>query len=474
MKALVVDDEKNVRGTLLSFLELRAWSAFEAASPEEAWKLYTTEKPDLVLIDVFLGESDGRELLGRILDFDPAACVVMISGQAELRIAVEAVRSGAYDFLEKPIENGRLEAILRHITERKELAGRVDGLEREWLNERLVLGSSPMVRTAFELAARAADSKLSILIQGPSGCGKELLARYIRIRSKRAGGPFVVANCAAIPAELFESELFGVRKGAYTGAVADRSGYFGGAEGGTLFLDEIGELPPLVQPKLLRAIEYGEIQPLGAGSPLSSDVRLICATNRKLEAETANGRFREDLYYRIAQIVLQLPSLASRREDVPSLAAFFLARASAASERRFASDAEHYLQSKAWPGNIRELRNYVESCAVLIESPLITKADIDAMELQLGLARPHEAPPVAVPRSQAAADMTEELGQNKNRGDPYSLLSTRKLNEARENFDRVYIREALNRYGGVAAAAEALGLLPNNLSRLIRKLGIKR
>jgi len=418
---------------------------------------------------VRLGSQDGLGILKAVREAEPDLPVVMISGHADIRTALAAIRSGALDFLEKPLDQGRLEALLGSLSDRAGLRRRVSGLEDAWLEDHIAGKSSKPMSAALALAKRAAPSGLCVLVEGPSGSGKELFARYIHLCSARAGAPLVAMNCAAVPAELFESELFGYRKGSFTGAATDRDGFFQAASGGTLFLDEIGELPLALQAKLLRALEYGEVQRVGAAESEKVDVRVVAASNRGLKELVARGAFREDLYYRLAQIGVRLPSLEERQEDIPDLARHFLRSAGGAKDRDpgsggrdFSSDAIEYLRSRAWKGNVRELKNLVERAAWLCESPVIGAAELAGLSGEADYRFSPSAP--------------EELRVSPMTG-PFSLgeWPMAELRQARLEFDRRYIRAVLDAHGGsVSHSAKVLGLLPNNLSRELRALGLRR
>jgi DNA-binding NtrC family response regulator len=383
------------------------------------------------------------------------------------------------DFLEKPVDQGRLETTLSSLSRRLELRKKVHGLEDAWLEEHVAGRASAKMRDALKLARKAAASRLSILIRGSSGSGKELFARYIQMCSPRSSEPMVAVNCAAIAPELFESELFGHKKGAFTGADRDRDGFFQSASGGTLFLDEVGDLPPSLQPKLLRALEYGEIQRVGSAAAESADVRIIAATNRDLEARAASGAFREDLYFRLAQVSIVVPDLAERAEDIPSLAEHFMAKAAegwtgaedAGSRKILLPDAIAYLKAKPYRGNVRELRNLIERAAFLVESRSISAGDLEALEHMTGFAR---VPP---PDCAAGTPSAESSSGSSVRAirEAAASMPFLGLKEARSEFDRRYISRVLEECGGsVSKAATVLGILPNNLSREIRLLGIKR
>jgi DNA-binding NtrC family response regulator len=474
MKILITDDDENVRRSLASFFALRDIETAQAATYGEGLASARSGGLDAAMLDVRLADRDGLELLKELRAASPDLPVIMISGHADIRTALEAVRLGALDFLEKPVDQGRLEALISSLKDRSLLKRRVESLEETWLGEHIAGRESRPMSQAIQMAKKAARSRLCVLIRGASGSGKELFARYLHLASPRSNAPMVSVNCAAIPAELFESELFGHKKGAFTGALADRPGYFQAADSGSLFLDEIGELPLPLQSKLLRALEYGEIRRVGATETEKVDVRLIAATNRNLEEGIASGRFREDLYFRLAQVTLALPSLEERRQDIPALAEHFLASISGSRPgRRFSDEALDYLGSREWKGNVRELKNLVERSAWLCDSDPIRAEDL--MDLDPGRA----------PEAQAARDASPPAGEacaegGERNGTDGGMLElgpwpVGPLKEAREEFDRRYIAAALSAHSGsVSRTAKALALLPNNLSRELRALGLRR
>jgi DNA-binding NtrC family response regulator len=379
------------------------------------------------------------------------------------------VRRGAYDFLEKPLDTDRLLATLRNIERESATERRLDALRDGWLAEHAYIELGSPLAAAFERARRTAASPLSVLVGGPTGSGKELMARWIHLCSPRSQGPFVAVNCAAVPPELAESAFFGARKGAYTGASADRLGYFEAASGGTLFLDEAGELPLSLQAALLRAVETGEIQPVGSERSANVDLRIVAATNRELRAEAAAGRFREDLYWRLAQATVVLPSLDERRAEMRGLAAFLAApirTEMGPGAPRLSDEALAYLESRSWPGNVRELRAFLERALWLGEG----RESLDAAYLrgmESGPARPAGERGPEADGTRGAAPSIPSIAAD-------CAAKGLRLGEAKEAFERAYVAAALEAAGGsVARAAEVLGIRPNNLSRKIKELGLR-
>jgi DNA-binding NtrC family response regulator len=495
MKVLVVDDEENVRKGIATFLELHGHQALavgDLASAKAAWTAESSaplaaatgaapmtepsEPFQAALVDVYVGSENGAELLDFAAERRLAAPVIMMSGKGSVKDAVAAVRNGAYDFLEKPLDTDRLLAILRNLERETAALRRLEAYRAAWLEEHVYLGGSSALAAAFEAARRAAASPLSILVTGPTGSGKELIARWAHLCSPRSQGPFVAVNCAAVPPELAESAFFGSRKGAYTGAHADRRGYFEAAAGGSLFLDEVGELSLALQASLLRAVETGEIQPVGADKATSSDARILAATNRDLAAEARSGRFREDLYWRLAQVTVSLPPLTERREDIRGLAEFLgspIRAQMGSGAPELEEGALAYLESRPWPGNVREMRAFLERALWLAPRG----ARIDAAYLAGLEARREEGDRRGAGRGAAAAGAAgagAATGEDRTFNITFRKGGQTSLASAKEEFERAYVDRALQAAGGsVAQAAEALGLLPNNLSRKLRELGLR-
>ena len=379
-RVLVVDDEKGIREALTQLLEYEDIEVRACASGHEALGLYPEFHPHLVLLDVKMQRMDGLETLRKLRELDPRAQVVMISGHGTIQTAVEATQLGAYDFLEKPLDTDRILLTLRNALEHVDLASENVRLKAEVHAQYEIVGASRAVKGVIERIEKVAPTAARVLITGENGTGKELVARAIHTLSPRAAGPFVEVNCAAIPTELIESELFGHMKGSFTGAFADRAGKFELADGGTLFLDEVGDMSLSAQAKVLRALEEGVVSRVGSGKTLAVDVRVVAATNKDLHAEIAAGRFREDLLYRLNVVPIEVPPLRARRADVPQLVEYFMARLTDRGglvAKRFDPDALKRLAAYDWPGNIRELRNAVERLLILASGPVITVADVE-------------------------------------------------------------------------------------------------
>jgi len=444
-RVLIVDDDPGTLESLSRAFALEGLVALSAPSAARALERLEAERVDAVLTDVVMPEMNGLAFLEKLREKDPDVPVVVMSGQATLEMAVKATRLGALDFVEKPVGLDRLLVTLRN-------ALRLDRLERENRDLRggadsgEILGASPAMDRLRALVARAAPSDVPILVLGENGSGKELVARAIHRASPRAHGPFVPMNCAAVPAELIESELFGHEKGAFTGALAQRRGLFEQADGGTLFLDEIGDMPAAMQAKLLRVLQDGRFTRVGGGAALEADVRLVSATNRDVDALVADGRFREDLLYRINTLSLRTPPLRERREDVPQLVAHFAfaaARRNRWRPRRFSEEALALLRQQPWRGNVRELRNVVERLLILAEADPIGADDVRA-------ALPGPAKPAsgAIPTEGALRDVVDA-------------------------FERDVIRERLRAHAGhVTNAARSLDLERSHLYKKCKQLGI--
>lgn len=381
-RILVVDDEPGVRHALGQLLEYEGYEVRTAPGAAEGLAEYERFRPHLVFMDIKMAGVDGLDALRRLKQLDANAVVVMISGHGTIKTAVEATQAGAYDFLEKPLDTDRVLLLLRHALERVDLAAENARL-RETVDSRYeVVGRSFLVRALLDQVERVAPTPARVLITGENGTGKELVARALHKNSPRRARPFVEVNCAAIPSELIESELFGHMRGSFTGAVQDRPGKFEQADTGTLFLDEVGDMSPAAQAKVLRVLQDGVVTRIGSAKPIKVDVRVVAATNKELDEEIAAGRFREDLYYRLNVVPLRVPALRDRREDVPLLVHHFLAlltRQDGLPPKGIDEDAVRRLQELDWPGNVRELRNTVERLLILATGPRITAADVDRL-----------------------------------------------------------------------------------------------
>ncbi len=380
-RVLLVDDEKGIREALKQVLEYEEIEVQTCASGHEALRVYPEFRPHLVFLDVKMEGLDGLETLKRVRELDPHAQVVMISGHGTIQTAVEATQLGAYDFLEKPLDTDRILLTLRNALQHVVLVSENVRLKQEVHAQYEIVGSSKAIRQVIERLEKVAPTVARVLITGQNGTGKELVARAIHALSPRAAGPFVEVNCAAIPSELIESELFGHVKGSFTGAFADRAGKFELADGGTLFLDEIGDMSLSAQAKVLRALQEGVISRVGSGKTLAVDVRVIAATNKNLEQEIREGRFREDLLYRVNVVPIEVPPLRERRGDIAQLVAHFAAELtrSGLPPKEIEPGAVQRLTAHDWPGNIRELKNGVERLLILAAGEKVTEADVERL-----------------------------------------------------------------------------------------------
>jgi two-component system nitrogen regulation response regulator NtrX len=449
-RILVADDEKGIRGALGQLLEYEGYEVRTAANAVDAIAEYEKWRPNLVFMDVKMGGIDGLEALKKIRQFDPGAIVVMISGHGTIQTAVEATQLGAYDFLEKPLDTDRILLTLRNALSHVNLQEENDRLRQTIESRYEIVGKSFAIRALIEKIEKVAPTPARVLITGENGTGKELVARAVHRLSARASGPFIEVNCAAIPSELIESELFGHMKGSFTGAIADRAGKFEQANGGTLFLDEVGDMSPSAQAKVLRVLEDGVVTRIGGAKPISVDVRVIAATNKNLESEIGDGHFREDLYYRLNVVPVAVPPLRDRREDIPLLVQHFVSVLSAhdgMAPKTVTPDAVARLVAFDWPGNVRELRNTVERILILAPGPRIGAADVDRL---LG---------------QRAGDATS-IG---------SLVECRTFEEFKESAERAFLLAKLRETDwNVSETARLLDMPRSNLYKKIERYSLTR
>jgi DNA-binding NtrC family response regulator len=446
-RILIVDDDPGTLASLSRAFALEGYTAVSAGSVARALERLEEEPVDAVLSDVVMPEQSGLDFLKVLKERWPDVPVVLMSGQATLDTAVQATRLGALDFVEKPVSLDRLLLTLRNTLRLDRLQRENRELQRYWKDELALIGDSAGMAALRGLVERAAPSDVPILILGENGTGKELVARAIHDLSPRREEPFVKMNCAAVPADLVESELFGHEKGAFSGAVAQRRGRFEEADGGTLFLDEIGDMPAAMQAKLLRVLQDGGISRVGGAGEVKVDVRVISATNQDIDRLLAEARFREDLYYRISTVTLRTPPLRDHPQDLPALAAHFVAAACHRNHwkpRRLAPDAVELLKQQPWKGNVRELRNVVERALILTDADPIAASDLRA----------------ALPGTPSAG-----------RGSAVPTEGT--LAEVVDAFEREVIRLRLRQAGGhVTNAARSLGLERSHLYKKCKQLGI--
>ncbi len=450
-RVLVVDDEEAIRETLRRCLEDEGHQVALCETGEQALALLESQDFEVLMLDVWLPGMDGLKVLDEMRKAGRGEEVVMISGHGNIDTAVRAVRLGAFDFIEKPLSLDRVEVSVQNALRKHRLEERNRLLKDQLVPETELVGESSAIRTLKEQALRAAPTEGRVLIFGENGTGKELFARLIHGHSLRASEPFVEVNCAAIPTELIESELFGHRKGSFTGAIENKKGKFLLASGGTLFLDEVGDMSLTTQAKVLRALQEQTIEPVGGAGSVKVDVRVIAATNKDIPAEIAAGRFREDLYYRLNVLPLRVPPLRERREDVPLIAEHYLRVLGAKYGRapqRLSPAAREALLAYSWPGNVRELRNLMERAVIMAPGDEVRPED-------LGLGRGAPAP--------AAAEEARRLSWEG------------PLKEAREAFEREFIRRALQRNGGnMSRTAEELQIERRHLYRRLATLGVRK
>jgi two-component system nitrogen regulation response regulator NtrX len=446
---LIVDDEEGIRQVLSDCLRDEGYRVALAEDGFEALHVLAEEPVELVILDVWLPNMGGIEVLQRIKAEYPELEVIVISGHGNINLAVQAVKLGAFDFLEKPLSLEKTITVVQNALKIKELKRENRTLKAGLAEEDRMIGSSTGLQRVRDLIEQSAASDARILILGENGTGKELVAREIHRRSRRASGPFVEVNCASIPETLIESELFGHEKGSFTGAYNRRKGKFEMAHRGTLFLDEIADMSLATQSKVLRVIQELSFERVGGELALHVDVRLIAATNKNIQEETRLGRFREDLYFRVNVIPIHLPPLRERQEDLDELLAYFLERfrrPGEAARRRVSPEAREALAGYSWPGNIRELKNFVERVTIMDEGELITP---DTVRRYLTV---HEEP---------------------ERDEAYRGFEAMKLSEAKDEFEREFLLRKLEEAGGnISRASEALGITPSHLHNKIKKYGI--
>jgi len=452
MNILIIDDEEVLQDVLTSLIQREGHTTFSARTGEEGLRVLGNEEIDLVVLDLMLPGMSGQEVLAEIRRTDPDQVVVVITAYSSIEGAIEAMRQGAFHYIPKPFKNDEVLLTIKKGLDQRRLASENRSL-REQLKQRFgfdnIIGKSKPMQQTFDLISLAAPAKSNILIRGESGTGKELVAKAIHHHSRRADGPFVTVNSGSMPADLLESNLFGHVKGAFTGAISSKKGLFEVASGGSIFFDEIGNIPLDTQAKLLRVIQEREFMRLGGVEVLKADVRIIAATNADLEEAVAEGAFREDLYYRLNVITIQLPALRKRSEDVPLLANHFLSRYAEENDKplhEISSGAMALLLDYHWPGNVRELENVVERAVVLSTGEVLTE---DLLPMTVRQPAPMAPPPSDLP--------TNGLS----------------LKEAVSDYERQLIIRALQASGGVQKrAAEMLQVKPTTLHEMMKRLSI--
>src|ERR671931_815 len=445
---LIVDDEPGVRTALSGVLQDEGYAVESVPSGEACLERVTRGPVDLIVLDVWLPGMDGLATLARLRERQGGAQVVLISGHGNIESAVPAVTMGAFDFVEKPLSLEKTVLVIRNALRQRRLEAENRALRARVDRTETMVGESYAMRQLREQVAMAAPTNGRVLIYGENGTGKEMVARIIHALSRRRAGSFVEVNCAAIPEELIESELFGHVRGAFTGAVADRRGKFEVADGGTIFLDEIGDMSLKTQAKVLRVLQEQTMEAVGGTARIKVDARVLAATNKDLQAEIRTGRFREDLYFRLNVIPIFVPPLRDRQEDIPLLADHFLSEFAREYGRRaktFDSGARSALQRYPWPGNVRELRNVIERLMIMVPGDAIASSDLGFLDSS-GLARP-------------AGD-----------DGPAESLS---LHEARDRFERdLILRTLAEQQGNMSRTAEVLGVERSNLYRKMKAFGI--
>jgi two-component system, NtrC family, nitrogen regulation response regulator NtrX len=463
LRILVVDDEPGIRDMLTTRFELDGHQVVSAATGERAIAVLAEQSFDVAFLDLNLGGGmNGLDLLKQARTGHGDLAAVMISAQGSIAEAVEATKLGAFDFLEKPLEPARLELVLRHLAERAALQRRARAAAMTGTPGVEMIGRSESLARLVKEIERVAPTAGKVLITGENGSGKELVARAIHLGSRRASAAFVKLNCAAIPRDLIESELFGYERGAFTGAVQAKKGKLEMADGGTLFLDEIGDLSLDAQAKLLRAIETGEVERVGGTKTSTVDVRLVSATHKNLAAQVRAGAFREDLYFRLNVLPLHVPPLRERRDDIPVLAQHFLhtfAQAEGLADKELTADAAALLENYSWPGNVRELRNLMERTVILVAGPLVHASDIADWLVPVT-----RSAPAAAGAPDGAADEYDDL--------PAEAGTLREELERREADAILKVLEGAR--WNVTQAAAQLGVDRTNLHRKMRKYGIRR
>lgn len=446
---LVVDDEKDIRISLTGILEDEGYQVLTAASGTDALEAVRQDLPDLVMLDIWMPGIDGLETLGRLKEMFPQITVIMISGHGTIETAVKATKLGAYDFIEKPLSLDKVLISVANALRMKDLQLENQELKKVAGNEYELVGDSPALNMLREQISRVASTNASVLVTGENGTGKELVARSIHYYSLRRDRPFIAINCAAIPEELIESELFGHEKGAFTGAVAQKKGKFDMADGGTLLLDEIGDMSLKTQAKILRILQERCFQRVGGTRTVTVDVRVIAATNKDLEEEIKHNRFREDLYYRLNVIPFRVPALREHREDIPLLVPHFCAqfyRREGQEPKALHPEALELLKQHDWPGNVRELRNIIERILIMTPGKTITPGDIPSL-------------------SSVRQTGTDEFR--------HEMPAQGTLREAREEFERDFIIQKLEENDwNISRTAEIIELERSNLHRKIKSYGI--
>jgi two-component system nitrogen regulation response regulator NtrX len=459
-RILIIDDEPNIRKTMEMIHKGAGWETDSADSGEAGLTKIRSEDYDLVYLDMSMPGMSGIDVLKEIKLLRPQLPVVILTGQGTIELAVEAIKIGAFDFLEKEVGKEKILLTSSHAWEMSSLERENEKLRTRVLGDRKILGASKDIAGVLEQVAKVAPTSTRVLILGESGTGKELIAREIHRRSKRSGRAFVKVNCAAIPEELIEAELFGSVKGAYTGSVRTREGKFRAADNGTIFLDEVGDMSLKVQTKVLRVLQEGEVERVGSDQIITVDVRVIAATNKDLKAEVAAGRFREDLFFRLNVVPITAPPLRSHPDDIPVLARAFLEEYCVENDiplKKIDPRVSEILASYSWPGNVRELRNQIERMVIMSQGRTITIKDVSE----------------EIRRGDAAVNLAESSDEPADQGS--ATFEGMPIQEAKKLLEETLIKNTLDRNGwNVTRAAEELGLERTNLHKKIKAYGLAK
>lgn len=462
-RILIIDDERSVRSSLRETLEFEDYEVDEAIDGVEGWEKIQQGNFDLVFCDIKMPRMDGMELLAQVQKNMPELPVLMISGHGTIENAIEATRLGAFDFISKPPDLNRLLITVRNALEKKNLVTETKVLKQKVYKTQAILGDSPAILKIKETIDRVAPTDARILITGENGTGKELVARWIHEKSQRTKGPLIEVNCAAIPQELIESELFGHEKGAFTSAVKQRIGKFEQAQGGTLFLDEIGDMPLAAQAKVLRALQENKITRVGGEKDITVDVRIVAATNKDLVKEIDQNNFRLDLYHRLSVIIIHVPSLNARKDDIPTLADQFvktICNEYNVPDKSFTTGAHERLKAYNWTGNIRELRNVVERL-VILSGQIITEQDVLTYASPLGLGQLN----TSITESDNEASMINDL---------LNPASFEDFQAFKDQAEKIFIEHKLKENNwNVAKTAEMIGIQRSHLYNKMDKFQLK-
>ncbi len=449
-KILIIDDEQYILDSLSDVLSDEGYVCLTALDGFEGIRIIEQENPDVVLLDIWMDEIDGIEVLKRVKSIYPTLPIIMISGHGTIETAVQTTKLGAFDFIEKPLSLEKVLILIKNALNYKKIQEENEFLKSNFLKDEIILGNSPVIKKLLQDIDKIAPTDSWVLITGENGSGKELVAKLIHKKSKRVNKPFVDVNCAAIPEELIESELFGHEKGSFTGAIEQKKGKFDLADGGTIFLDEIGDMSLRTQSKILRILQEQKFERVGGHEVIKVDVRVIAATNKNLLEEIRNGKFREDLYYRLNVIPIHVPPLRERVEDIPILAKYFLNKFSfehTGRSKEISEDAMLLLQKHNWPGNVRELKNLMERLVILVDSDTIRAEDIE--KYLYGKFTENE---------EAICSLIDKF---------------EKLDDAVRTFEKMFIEKKIKiNKGNITKTAEMMGVTRRNLYRKMKALNI--